>query len=128
MSWSEWCARGRQLGSIKEKRDARLIMGRLKALPSRLAAPAPKLRAGPKVAEGFYSSPQWRALVADLKRLRGPWCQDCGAGGRLYGDHIVERKDGGSDLDPMNVRLRCARCHGIKTAAERARRASGPIR
>lgn len=100
-------------------------MARLQAMLDRIGGAEPKLRAGPKVAESFYTSTAWRALVADLKRLRGAWCEDCGAGGRLIGDHVVERKDGGSDLDPMNVRLRCPRCHAIKTAAAKAKRASG---
>ena len=104
-------------------------MGRLRAMPSRLVAAPPKLKPTPKVAEGFYQSAAWRALVADLKRLRGPWCEDCGRGKcRLFGDHVVERKDGGADLDPMNVRLRCGQCHSIKTAKERAKRAGGAIR
>ncbi len=40
----------------------------------------------------------------------------------LIGDHIVERKDGGADFDPLNVRLLCAACHNRKTAAARRTR------
>lgn len=82
----------------------------------------------PKVAERFYASPQWRGLVAAIKRERGNWCQRCGAGGkgaRIIGDHVVERKDGGAELDPANVELLCLPCHNTKTAAEKARRAMG---
>lgn len=102
-------------------------MARLKAMPARLGPAAPRLKAAPKVAEGFYQSAEWRSLVADLKVIRGPWCEKCGAGGRIIGDHKVERKDGGADLDPDNVELLCMRCHNRKTAAARAKRASGPI-
>lgn len=103
-------------------------MARLKGLPARLGHHAPKLLSAPKTAEGFYQSAAWRLLIEDLKQIRGRWCQQCGSGGRLIGDHIVERKDGGADLDPANVKLLCAACHNRKTAAERARRARGPIR
>ena len=49
--------------------------------------------------------------------------KDCSATPRgLIGDHIVERKDGGADFDPLNVRLLCAACHNRKTARERTRR------
>jgi 5-methylcytosine-specific restriction protein A len=40
----------------------------------------------------------------------------------VYGDHIIELQDGGALLDPANVMLRCAPCHGRKTAAERDKR------
>jgi hypothetical protein len=40
----------------------------------------------------------------------------------VFGDHIVELRDGGAPLDPANVLLRCGRCHTTKTVAERARR------
>lgn len=103
-------------------------MARLQAMPDRIGGAEPKLRAGPKVAESFYTSAAWRGLLADLKRVRGRWCQRCGSGERIIGDHIVERKDGGADLDPMNVELLCHRCHQRKTADARAKRASAAIR
>lgn len=101
-------------------------MGKLRSLPPRLSGAAPKLKAAPKVAEGFYTSPEWRTLVADLRRVRGSFCERCGAGGRIIADHKVERKDGGADLDPANVELLCAKvCHPRKTAEARRRRARG---
>jgi 5-methylcytosine-specific restriction protein A len=100
-------------------------MGRLRAMPSRLAAPPPKLRAAPKQTDPFYESQAWRSLVASIKEERGPWCQDCGSGHRVAGDHVVEMKDGGAALDRNNVRLRCAKCHNRKTARERSKRARG---
>jgi 5-methylcytosine-specific restriction endonuclease McrA len=43
---------------------------------------------------------------------------------RVYGDHIIELQDGGALLDPSNVALRCAPCHGRKTVLERDKRMS----
>ncbi|MEI9804079.1 MAG: HNH endonuclease [Pseudolabrys sp.] len=67
-----------------------------------------------------------RAII----KARGRRCQDeqhdpakPREGVRLYGDHIVEIKDSGAKLDPANVLLRCAPCHGRKTAEARAERA-----
>lgn len=100
-------------------------MGRLKATPSRLGRPATRVRALPKVADRFYQSPEWRALVARIKHERGPWCCKCGSGKRIIGDHIVELKDGGAKLDEGNVQLLCHACHQRKTADARARRARG---
>lgn len=77
----------------------------------------------PKVADPFYSSAPWLKLMAALKRERGERCEDCPRTGvRIFGDHIVELKDGGAPLDPRNVRLRCGSCHTRKTIAERAKR------
>lgn len=84
-----------------------------------------------KVAESFYLSPAWVALRRDLIRVRGYRCQGCGKSRapngkpiRLIGDHVVERKDGGADLDPGNVRLVCLPCHNAKTATARGVRLS----
>ena len=102
------------------------IMGKLKALGSRLGGMPAKVKAAPKVAEGFYSSPEWRGLVADIKRGRGARCERPGCPTpthRIIADHIVERKDGGADLDASNVELLCFTHHQQKTAAARAARA-----
>lgn len=82
-----------------------------------------------KKADSFYLSPEWRALMDGIVRLRGRRCADpmhdpaktrtCR---RVFGDHIRELKDGGAPLDPSNIMLRCGSCHTRKTAAERARR------
>jgi 5-methylcytosine-specific restriction endonuclease McrA len=84
-----------------------------------------RVKARPKVVERFYNSPEWRKLVASIKRERGNWCQRCGSGGRgvrVIGDHIVERRDGGAELDPVNIELLCAACHNRKTAKAKAAR------
>lgn len=103
-------------------------MGKLSAMGSRLGAVPVKLAAAPKVAEQFYQSSAWRELVAQIKRERGAKCERCGSAKRLIADHIVERKDGGADLDPRNVELLCGKHHATKTAAARARRAAGTPR
>lgn len=101
-------------------------MARLSTLPPRVGALAPRLRPPAKVADPFYLSPEWRGLVAAIKRQRGNVCEDVGPhGGRIMGDHIVERKDGGAELDPANVMLRCAACHNRKTHRVKAARARG---
>lgn len=105
-------------------------MVKLTRPPAKIAGAPALLRAAPKVADPFYLSADWRALVARLKRERGLRCEHPGhegerRGDRLVGDHIKERRDGGADLDPANVMLVCMICHARKTAsAARARRTS----
>jgi 5-methylcytosine-specific restriction protein A len=94
-------------------------------MPSRFGRLAPQVSAMPKVAESFYQSPEWRKLVAAIKRERGNWCERCGSNNRVIADHIKERRDGGADLDPSNIELLCQAHHAAKTAAARARRARG---
>lgn len=98
---------------------------RLTGLPRRFAAMPARVQALPKRAEGFYASREWRSLVARLKRERGSWCAKCGAGGRIIGDHIRERRDGGAELDPANIELLCQPCHNRKTAKARKLRVEG---
>lgn len=100
-------------------------MGKLTAMKPRHGGLVGRVRAAPKVAEGFYQSREWRQMVAGIKRDRGAWCERCGSTERVIADHIVERKDGGADLDPSNIELLCAKHHAAKTAQSRARRAQG---
>ncbi|MDP3550621.1 MAG: HNH endonuclease [Novosphingobium sp.] len=91
--------------------------------PARIAARPPRVAARAKKVLPIYQSPEWKALVRQVIKARGRKCEDCGTGvGRIYADHVRELKDGGAALDPMNVRLRCATCHGIKTEAVRRER------
>lgn len=102
-------------------------MGRLKALGSRLGRQAPRLRPLPKVSEPFYQSKAWKQLVASRK-LDSDWFaakRRAKPGERLILDHIVERKDGGDDLDPMNTQWLTMSEHQAKTAQARGRRARG---
>ncbi|GEP06432.1 HNH endonuclease signature motif containing protein [Methylobacterium oxalidis] len=92
---------------------------RLKALDTRTAKPAPK------TAESFYTSVAWTTLRDEVIRERGRRCEapGCGrTGGRVFVDHIVERRDGGAPLDKANMQVLCGACHTRKTAAARARR------
>jgi 5-methylcytosine-specific restriction endonuclease McrA len=82
---------------------------------------APRVAAPPKVADRFYSSPEWIALRDQVRREARGKCQRCGNRGR-YVDHKVELKDGGARLDRANVWLLCASCHTTKTAGARADR------
>lgn len=102
-------------------------MGRLKALKPRVGGAGRRIMPLPKRAERFYQSAEWRALVKAIKRERGAFCERCGAGGRIIGDHIVERKDGGAELDRTNIMLMCWPCHNAKTARERAKRVAGKV-
>jgi 5-methylcytosine-specific restriction enzyme A len=96
---------------------SKLRPGRAKVVPS------------PKRAMPFYLSDDWRSLIATIKRTRGYRCYDPDhptdqprGGGRIYGDHIIELKDGGAPLDPRNIMLRCHACHTRKTMRERTGR------
>lgn len=102
-------------------------MGRLKAFGARVGGMDPKVRAAPKTAEGFYSSAAWRGLVADRKRDPDYRAARARArpGERLILDHVVERKDGGADLDPANTVWLTFGEHQAKTARARAARARG---
>lgn len=100
-------------------------VGKLTNLRPTLASLPSRLKPPPKTAEQFYQSPEWRRLVAQIKRERGNWCERCGSKHRVIADHIVERKDGGADLDPSNIELLCFTHHQQKTASERAKRAAG---
>jgi 5-methylcytosine-specific restriction protein A len=102
---------------------------RLTTLRPRVAMASQRLTPRPKTALPVYSSPEWRALISSIIRSRSRRCEDpaCqspnhGAGGRVYGDHIIELQDGGALLDAGNVMLRCAPCHGRKTTEEKNKR------
>jgi len=77
----------------------------------------------------LYGSVEWKALVAYLIKTRGRQCErpECGRTHcRIFGDHIVELKDGGAPLDAGNVMLLCGSCHTTKThVAKRLREGRG---
>lgn len=76
-----------------------------------------------KTADAFYVSPEWRALMAEIIADRGRICEACHRKGtRIFGDHIVELKDGGASLDKRNIKCLCGACHTKKTVAARAAR------
>lgn len=101
-------------------------IGRKLGPPRRTLLREPTKRTNP-----FYLSPEWKALIASIIRIRGRRCEDPAhdpaqprTGIRLFGDHIRELADDGAPLDPANVMLRCGSCHTRKTAAARAARHS----
>ncbi len=108
-------------------------MGRVRVMPGRIRTRDTRaVTPPPKVAAPIYNSPEWRRLIGTLIRLRGRRCEAAGCGRRwdadgkpirVFGDHVVELRDGGAPLDPDNVRLLCGSCHTKKTIGERARRA-----
>jgi hypothetical protein len=102
-------------------------MGRLKALPPRLSRPAPRLTAPAKTADPFYLSSEWRALK-ERRKLDADYYaarRRAKPGERLILDHIVERRDGGAELDPANTEWLTHSEHNAKTAAVKAKRARG---
>jgi len=99
----------------------RAAASRLRTSDSRRVRPVPALER-PKATLEFYGSAAWKRLIRDIIARRGRQCEDpaCktpnrGRGKRVYGDHIVELKDGGAPLDAGNILLRCAACHSLKT-------------
>lgn len=97
---------------------------KLVSAPRRIASAPARLRVAAKTTLPFYQSSEWRQLVASLIRQRGRRCEECGATGcRVYGDHVIEIRDGGARLDGRNVLLRCAKCHGRKTERRKRERA-----
>lgn len=110
------------------------MAGKLRVLGQKLKPPGrnPRISVRPKEAKPFYLSLEWKTLMRQIIKVRGRRCEDPEheiakprQDVRLYGDHIVEIEDGGAKLDPSNVMLRCAPCHGRKTAAARAARSRG---
>jgi hypothetical protein len=80
-----------------------------------------------KKTNSFYFSPEWRTFIASLIRARGRCCQDPlhdprkPRDGQIFGDHIVELRDGGAALDAFNIMLRCGSCHSRKTKDRKRR-------
>lgn len=102
-------------------------MGRLTNIKPQLGSIGPRLRPPPKITEQFYSSPEWRALVARRKRDPDHAAAQRRAkpGERLILDHIKERRDGGAEFDPANTAWLTMSEHAAKTAKAKGRRARG---
>lgn len=113
--------------------SARLVARGAKLRPSTRF----KMRLPQKQVDPFYTSPEWRALVDDIKQerwpqllaTRGHCCEDpdCTArhtsGGRIFFDHLLERRDRPDlALVKANILGRCGASHSKKTAAARAKR------
>lgn len=79
----------------------------------------------PKRTNPLYLSPEWRELVTSIIAERGRQCESPGCGRsncRIFGDHVVELRDGGAPLDRRNVMLLCGSCHTTKTVRVRGER------
>ena len=100
---------------------------KLKQPPATLGRLPSVIKAPPKFTEGFYRSREWKQLMVHLKATRGPWCQRCGSLYRVAGDHVIERKDGGAELDPSNIELLCQACHNAKTKRRAGDRVKGRV-
>jgi 5-methylcytosine-specific restriction enzyme A len=92
-----------------------------------MAAAPSRLARAPKRAEPFYQSAEWRALVAARRQDKDYWQAKARArdGERVILDHIVERSDGGAELDPKNTQWLTFSEHQAKTARAKAARIGG---
>lgn len=105
--------------------------GRFDSLPQRFATLDTSIgTAPPKESDPYYRSAEhaaWRALVIRRARARCEW-PGCGrAAGRMFADHIVELRDGGSATDPQNGQCLCGKHHTIKSVQERNKRFARPV-
>ena len=70
----------------------------------------------------FYHKASWKAC-RKAYIAANPLCTQCEAYGRVVPgdvvDHIVERRDGGSDYNHSNLQTLCHGCHNEKTHKER---------
>jgi 5-methylcytosine-specific restriction protein A len=91
---------------------------KLRSAPALLSTAPSLLRSAPKLADPFYTSPEWRALKS--ARRRDPDYREAKArakaGEWLILDHVIERRDGGAALDPANTQWLTQSEHNAKTA------------
>jgi 5-methylcytosine-specific restriction protein A len=75
----------------------------------------------------------WREQVLRNAGYRCEWiddgvrCSKAAPAHRMFADHKIERRDGGSLLDPANGQCFCGSHHTRKTMQARARRVGGLI-
>ena len=83
-------------------------MSRLHFAKPRIAtANLSRAKLPPKVADGFYSTPEWKQLRETCLRRDGFMCVVTGCGERAaFVDHVVRRRDGGKD-ELGNLRSLC---------------------
>lgn len=89
-----------------------------------------------KKADPFYLSPEWRTLMdaiiaerfgdrANTRCERAECKLPHRRGIRIFGHHVIERKDGGALFDRRNILCICGSCHTIVTAYARGERTRG---
>lgn len=106
------------------------VMGKLKTIGGVRAIDTRTVRPPPKQADAELLTPEYRRWAEAVKRRAGYQCEAIDGGvrcpvkapARLFADHIIERRDGGSLLDPDNGQCLCGSHHTKKTAATRAAR------
>ena len=88
-------------------------------------------RLPPKQMDPVYNTPEfvrWHAMVIDRAGGQceaienGQRCTRAKPQHRVYADHIVELRDGGSLTDPNNGQCLCKSHHELKTIAARKQR------
>lgn len=84
-----------------------------------------------KVADAELLTPEhraWRAAVLKRAGYRCEWieagkrCTKAAPTDRLIADHVIERKDSGAPLDPVNGQCLCVQHNTLKATRARARR------
>lgn len=102
-----------------------IIRTRITAIETR------RVKAPEKTADSIYHTPEYRRWRAGVLARAGGRCEHvkdgvrCTKGSpvnRMFADHIVELRDGGSPFDLDNGRCLCGGHHTAKTAAARAER------
>jgi 5-methylcytosine-specific restriction endonuclease McrA len=103
-------------------------MARLTALPPRLSRLDTRIAAPPpKPVEPHYATPEHRRWRRAVVARAGGRCEAPGCGRaepRMFADHVVELRDGGSALDLANGRCLCGSCHSKKTHRQKVLRQS----
>ena len=82
----------------------------------------------PKETDPFYLSVRWRRFRA-WYLSKHSLCEQCEREGRgavpaVMVDHIIEIEDGGALTEEENAMSMCWKCHGIKTAQNKAKNMS----
>src|SRR5262245_7882345 len=109
-----------------------LDMTRLRTLPPLLTSRVGStVSLPPKAKDPIYNSPEFRQWRAAVIARAGGQCQALVNGHRcsrttpehrMYADHVIELRDGGSLTDPNNGMCLCRSCHQLKTLDVRKKR------
>lgn len=105
----------------------KMLRPRLSSMDTRTVRPPPK-KADAELQTVEHMN--WRAAVLRKADRRcevvenGVRCPKAEPDHRMFADHIIERRDGGDPLDPMNGQCLCGSHHTLKTGRARAARLS----
>jgi 5-methylcytosine-specific restriction endonuclease McrA len=67
--------------------------------------------------EGSDMGPRWSGVRQKVLRDSGGVCARCGEDGACEVDHVVSRRNGGSN-EYSNLQALCRACHASKSSAE----------